>query len=338
MYNSGNERPGSISNNGYLLLITGKRLVLLTACWPIVFIPICFALFYSLHSRSAFDDDAEQTATISAAGAKVPESIILTYGLHVEAVLFLFFFAANYIAYDSRISALSGSVGYPDDTLSAMSQVSSSASLRDSKSGDNSIVENVMICGCCCCNRNSHHNSLIYWNKVSLGLGLVAAFCMGLVGSVTLTTETNLHGFAAFFMFLSGILHMLINYFRLRKFLTVDAWTLRLHQISLFVCIPFNILMYFIALVILITCDSYQCRGYIVDINSALEFSTALAILLYIYSFVEEIGPVDLMQVVSRHAHHQLPSSPVMHSSDAVSNTAHQTHLAEADPAGIKFV
>lgn len=264
----------------------GSYLVWIVVFWPCIFCPISFLLYFCFNSHHYYTEDGiHQIPTISLSGVKPPAGVVLTYGLHSEAFLLMIFFVLLYILYYHKITRASELVH----------------ELPNRESSNQNILLAIfqfLSCSFCFCSIDSYSKANLHkWNFVTLIFGLFAAFCMSIVGSVTLELNSGMHGTFAFFMFLFGILHSFFFYYHISRILPTSKKALFIHQISLFFSIPFNIFVFIMAGIIYISCDSRTCRRFYVDVSPTLEFSTVLSILLYVSRFAEEFVEIDLASI-----------------------------------------
>lgn len=284
-------------SSNQLTLITGSALVKACILWPMIFVPTCFILFFSIHSRFGFETDGiKQIPTLSVTGMFAPESIIFTYGLHLESVLLSFFFVTVYAAYRKRICSLPLSATNYDiesDEKRNDDDDNSSASMTFTA------ILKLYCCGICTPVAHRDANFLHHWNGFILLLGLIASFFMSIVGSISLSVEPTTHSVFAFFMYLSAVLHMLFMYCTISGSIGYSPKQLLLHRCCLFTCLPLNVIMMVIGGVVYASCDSYTCRKFTTDLPSALEYSTTLALLVYVYCFKEDINGVKLVDIVT---------------------------------------
>jgi hypothetical protein len=272
-----------------MLKSSGQLLSLFCAIWPIIFTPISFGLYYAYDSDNFYrESGVHQIPTISLAGSRLPSSAVLTYGLHLEAFALFLLFISIYQETNRRIE-LTERNNQPFDAIVSKSNTS----------WVERVVEYSTCLGCTCCCTQSRllPRSLLRLNRVSCALGLIAALCMSIVASIQLTANESAHGSFSFLMFMSGILHVLVYYYGVSK-----TSTLKLHptgqllrQLCIFLSIPFNICLIVIAGIVRLSCSSYSCRAFAVDIAPALEFSTVVALLFYLASFYSELQHVKLI-------------------------------------------
>lgn len=214
---------------------------------PSFFVPICLILFYTRHAATEYTFyGIRQIPTLSKTGALAPESIVFTYGLHLESVLLALAFLLKY--HKNRLKIVQLSI-----------------------SGDGANHNTVMSAGrcaywSCCCYclpRNSKDCPFLnHWNRILLSLGLVGCLCMSLVGSVSLDVDYSVHTTLAVLMFLCFILHMLLSYITVDDRLGRSAFQMWLHRWCLFVCIPMNLAAAAVSLIVFTSCGSFSCRYF----------------------------------------------------------------------------
>lgn len=138
---------------------------------------------------------------------------------------------------------------------------------------------------------------LTFWNYVLWMLGLICAFLMSLVGTVTLNVEPTVHGVIAFFMYLTAILHMILYYYTIADTMGHTDFQLNLHRACLFVCVPFNIGMLIMIGAMYVSCNNDPCMESAVDLVTALEYTTTIALVVYIYRFRADLQDIDLTAI-----------------------------------------
>jgi uncharacterized membrane protein YqjE len=260
-------------------VVCGRFLVVASFVWPFIFCIITFILFFIYHP-DATDRvrTIEQIPTISGTGQLVPESIFFTYGLHFEAALLALLFTLIYTQFKSKIAEICSS---PNQAASAVAEDSSA------EEENNWTKWGFLCCGCCftpeCRNKNAKY--LTFWNKILFGLGLSAAFFMSLTGSVTLSIQESVHTAFAAVMFVSAALHLFFFYF---------------------------ILMIIVIGVMWVYCDTHYCLAAAVDLIVVLEYTSALALLVYLFRFYEVVKDAAITACIPLSAEAKLtPSSGV---------------------------
>jgi hypothetical protein len=241
---------------------------------PSLFVPICFILFYTRHAATEYTFyGIRQIPTLSKTGALAPESIVFTYGLHLESVLLAAAFLLQYHKNSIKIVELSiGGDGANDNITSASPS-----------------------CCCCCLPRNLKDCPFLnLWNRILLSIGLVGCVCMSLVGSVSLDVNYSVHTAFAVLMFVCFILHMLLSYITVDNRLGRSAFKMWVHRCCLFVCIPMNLATAAISLIVVTSCGSFSCRYFYVNISPILEYLTVLSLLLYILQFKDDLHSMSV--------------------------------------------
>jgi hypothetical protein len=282
--------------------------------WPLIFIPISFALYFSYHSKGFYHDQGEnQVPTLSDSGSLLPSALVFTYGLHVEAILFAIFFILLYCSFEIKIHEEMQRMTHTE--LEQQVNITLPA-VPEGKEEENQTKEDEILlirlihfselftcfgCVCCCqtCSPRDEKvdvssliSSLRYWNKLSFSFGLVASISMSLVGTVPVTLQPVIHGFFAFTMFALGVLHVLVTYYGMVRRLSMVSYTVyqrSQHIFCVFLTLPFNLLLTLIAGLFFITC----CPIVTFDIFPVLEFTTTLSLLYYTSIFAP-----DLQQLV----------------------------------------
>ncbi|RYG65664.1 hypothetical protein EON64_11460, partial [archaeon] len=322
---------------------SAQCLALFCAVWPVIFCPISFGLYYAYDTDNYYREDGiHQIPTISLAGSRMPSSAVLTYGLHLEAFALVLLFVAIHLEVHRRISFLS------DLDISRLAEQQPHHISWLTRLVDYTTCLGCR-CFCACCNCcQSNKASLHLGNMVAMVLGVFAALCMSIVGSIQLVVNDFAHGTFAFVMFVSGVLHVLVFHFALEKYVTShhpshtsdnnnngnnsnganntvinnsrgnsnstsnaadlscennntqEFWRKLprvLRDLSILICIPFNILVIILAAIVSGSCSTYSCRAFVVDIGPALEFSTVIGLLAYMLSWAFELGGVELVMV-----------------------------------------
>jgi hypothetical protein len=276
------------------VICNGTLIVNLAAVWPLIFIPIDFILYFQYASGDHDDvNGVHQTPTISLTGAYLPSSPIFTYGLHLEALFIAFACFSLYLAVDNRLKAAHVS----DENVPPMKAMHLTQLDR--------IVEYFVCKSCCVCGKKELTVSqLKQSNRIALWLGLFAAFCMSIVGSVSVAISETAHSVFAFFMFLAGILQMLIFYFRLFRYLQFsdeeEAKLIPRILFCLFTAIPFNLFIILLTVIINYTCDSTACLRVVVNLVVVVEYTTIVSLLLYFQTFAKFLEDVILLEIVKK--------------------------------------
>lgn len=268
-----------------------QKLAVACTVWPLVFTPICFALYYAYDSDNYYSvEGIHQIPTISLSGSRLPSAAVLTYGLHMEAAGLLVFFLAIHAEFAQRIA---------DYAVTAIpfEHVDSESSLFGRW------VERLTCFGCssCCGCQRVSERKLSFWNSLALGCGVLTAFCMSMVGSIQVVANEAAHTAFAFLMFVGGVLHLLVFYFGMSKTLASGPQEQFLRQLALFTVLPLNLLVLLVALIVFSACGAYACRAFAVDVLCVLEFTTVAGLLLHMLSFYRELGGTEL--IVSRKGH-----------------------------------
>jgi len=256
---------------------------------PSIFLSICFILFYTRHAATEYTIyGIRQIPTLSKTGALAPESIIFTFGLHLESILLATAFLLKYHKNRIKIVQLplpTGGGEVNDNTITLTMSVSRYA---------------YWSC-CCCCLPSSFKDSsyLNHWNRILLSLGLAGCVFMSLVGSVSLDVDYSVHTALAGLMFVCFILHMLLSYVTLDDRVGRSVCQMRLHRWCLFVCIPMNLAVAAISLIVFTSCGSFSCRYFYVNISPILEYLTVLSMLLYIFRFKDDLHSMSVATLFS---------------------------------------
>lgn len=177
-------------------------------------------------------------------------------------------------------------------------------------------------CACCYCDylafddHFQHTNAsrypqlrsyLHHWNRVCLGMGLFAALCMTMVGSINLNVQSTAHSVFAFLMFAGGVGHEVFFFYHVTRHVGSvqrhSLFPIFCHQVCLVVTLPFNILIIIIIGIIYYSCGS-ACQSFVSNMFPALEFTTILFVLLYVFSFYDEFSRVAVVTTVNHHWQH----------------------------------
>jgi hypothetical protein len=254
----------------------GENTIKLLTGWLGGTMVVTFTLFYTIHAGSEFIElGVPQLPTISYTGALFPGNVLLTFALHMSAILVAYMFLAIYVAFEGKFNEISES------------QVMAKHDLF----GEYYIFY-------CCCNPSSTTvPSLRKWNKVLLWLGLSSAGLMALVGSVTLTMFDALHGALAFLMFITAIVHMFLFYLLVRRFVPMDPAIRTMHRIACASCFPVPIFMFIAVGILYANCKSYDCRSMLVSVGPVSEFINVAGLALYAYTFQDDIAGTSLVIV-----------------------------------------
>lgn len=265
-----------------VVIINGQYIVIGCIIWPIIIVIVTYSTYFSLHANELdVVRNSLQIPTISETGQLVPESIILTYGLHVEAVGLCFLFVLIYLQFQIAIDSIR------EESQSQTLLHDDLGSSQNIHTNNNNMSIYEMICLCNCWNRQCQtKKSLTIWNKVLLSLGLLSALFMSLVGSISLAVDDTVHTIFAFLTFLTATLHCLIFYYTIMYKIQTNSIDLFLHTIVLIIIIPFNIIMIIIISVMWVYCTSQICINVTVNLIPTLEYITAVALLVYIYRFL----------------------------------------------------
>ena len=297
-------------SNMLLTMLPGRYLILANVIWPSFFIPLTFLLYFLADSYELDEiRGVKQIPTISSSGALSPYSVLLTYGLHMEGILIACIFTCIYVRYREKIDGFTGKM---EIERHAKEEEEVEESGNHQKWRFRIFVIELTNCGCCCqCTKLGclsrpprSKAELHHWNWITFCFGLIASFLMTLVGSITLDLNEIAHSTFAFFMFLFGILHMYFFYYKITKILfrndETQQWRVFLHQVCIFVSFPFNIAMFILAGVVYATCSSLTCQRFSIDLLPATEFSTVIALLLYITQFYEDVKDVNILALANR--------------------------------------
>ena len=274
-----------------VVIINGRYIVIGCIIWPILIVIVTYSTYFSLHANELdVVRNSLQIPTISETGQLVPESIILTYGLHAEAVGLCFLFVLIYLQFQIAIDSIR------EESLSLTllhDDLGSSQNIHTNNNNNMSIYERIY-----CWNRQCQtKKSLTIWNKVLLSLGLLSALFMSLVGSISLAVDDTVHTIFAFLTFLTAALHCLIFYYTIMYKIQTNSIDLFLHTIVLIIIIPFNIIMIIIISVMWVYCTSQICINVTVNLIPTLEYITAIVLLVYIYRFYNIVTDTKLIVV-----------------------------------------
>jgi hypothetical protein len=271
----------------YWEVLPGPVVVIAAMVWPILVCIVTFTLFFVYHPYATDEvKSVEQIPTISGTGQLLPESVIFTYGLHLEAILVAMLFVLVYSRFDFQIRSFPA-----DESLNARVAGSLAVSGR-------SEVEKwkFFVRGCCGSTeqRATDAEYLRFWNKVLLALGLLCAFFMSLTGSVSLSVSDPAHAAFAVIMFVLATLHLVLFYFTIAEAMGQQPYQSALHKACLVVVVPFNVFMIVVLSVMWVYCTAQACIATAVDAVVVLEYTTTLAFIAYIYRFYDVVKPVSL--------------------------------------------
>jgi hypothetical protein len=281
-----------------LVLCNGTLIVNILFFWPLIFVPIDFMLYALFEMGNANHDDVNgvtQTPTVSLTGSYLPASPIFTYGFHLEAILVVFACISLYLAVDCRLKSLN----IPDTSVPPTKPMELSPFFR--------VIE-YFICKPCVDfnfgNKEFTVEQLKRSNQIALVLGLLAAFCLSMVASISLTIDEKAHTTFAGFMFGFGVLHIVIFYFRLFRYLQFsDQEVHRLIPrllLCLFIAIPCNLLILFIVGMIHLSCDSTMCLQVAANLGVTMEYIFMIALLIYFQSFSKFLEDIILVEMVKK--------------------------------------
>eukprot|EP01039_Chlorochromonas_danica_P009328 gene9330-10296_t len=283
---------------------SGQRLALFCALWPVVFIPISLWLYFAYDSSNYYiEQGVRQIPTISLSGSRLPSSAVLTYGLHLEGFSLLLFFTAIFREMQAKILRA--------QTASAST---SNSDFCANLTTFGKLVEMSTLLGCKCC-FTCAPTSLTFWNRFAFCLGIFAAFCMTIVGSIQLVANETAHGTFAFLMFIAGVLHVLVFYYALSKTCANRPIPQFMRQLSILICVPFNILVLVVAGIVFKSCPAFSCRAFAVDVIVVLEFTTVAGLLIYMASFYDDFTVVSFFNTSQ-------PSQPTVEQLEANDNAS----------------
>lgn len=298
----------------------------------LIWIPICFLVFYLNYSDERYNfDGVRQIPTISLTGNHGFGLLVFTYGLHLEAFLLFFAFTAIYIVTERKI-----------DKFCRLRN--EDVSIQSGETSMISYISSIRYLDCCTCTANKiHKKSLHQWNWIALIIGLICAVLMSFVGTVPLKVNTTVHSYCAFFMYFAGIGHMLIFYYRIKWFtdypteqihLTPEETTVtdalavslagvdtvasgcnvdgndhtgthtfsiwkgwtdrRIHGLCLFMSVPFNIILFIIFMIVKVNCSTTACYRFILDTGVAMEYLVTLCLVVYTGTFVTDLKTIKI--------------------------------------------
>lgn len=269
-----------------LQLFNFQAITIATAIWPLIFFPVCMILYFIFDANN-YDTsfDVRQIPTLSKSGSDNPSFVIFNYGLHLEAILAALVFSAIYVVYKEKIN-------------NYFQSKNSNPSDEVVETTFSSCIFNIISCGpIVCATRRDKYEliDVLRWNKIIFGCGLLGAFFMALVGSISPALDDSVHGAFAAFMFFFGILHMVFFYFHIARVICPEVIKeYFLVQCALFCILPFNLLLIILASITYGSCSSLACRSFAADISPAMEFWTAIWFLIYVLRFHRDLRPVAL--------------------------------------------
>ena len=326
------------------LISSGGFLVDFLVVWPFVFCAFSFAFFFALHPNTRDKVDGKyQIPTLSQTGRLVPESLFFTYGLHLEGFLLCLLFTYLYVHIKNKITTIQATLpitsvprcnnGSPVDDMDDHMVTIPNSSNKISRA---TIYEGIRYFFCCMCmsqqDCEANVKYLDFWNRALLGFGSVAAVSMTLVGTFTLQVSSAVHNVVAFLMFVPAVLHMILYYFALSGSMGYTPRQIFLHRLALFICVPFNLAMFIMILIMDSACESQDeaCKETPIQMIIALEYTTTIALLIYIYSFREPLNQINLLTM-------QDFVEPPVPDSDAERNGPNSAESLEANSVVIRI-
>lgn len=289
------------------VISSGGFLVDFLVIWPFIFCAFSFAFFFALHPNTRDKVDGKyQIPTLSQTGRLVPESLFFTYGLHLEGFLLCLLFTYLYVHIKNKVTTIQATLpittpprgtnsSHVDDLDDHVATVPNSSNEIPRAT----VFEGIRYFFCCMCipeqNRAANVKYLDFWNRALLGFGLVAAVSMTLVGTFTLQVSSAAHNVVAFLMFVPAVLHMILYYFAVSASIGYTLRQIYLLRAALFVCVPFNIFLFIMIVIMDSTCNNEACKETPIQMIIALEYTTTLALLAYIYSFREALQDINLL-------------------------------------------
>jgi len=284
---------------------TGGFLVDLCIAWPFIFCAFSFTLYFAIHPNSRDRVYGyRQIPTLSQTGMLVPESLFFTYGLHLEGALLALLFTFLFAHFKNKISAIDSKLEpFLPDKHNHVEEDALVESENDTPQIHHTSTTTCskgmyFLCCCCCMPKQSCKVDvpfLNFWNRLLWYLGLSCSLLMSLVGTVSLSVNTDAHGIIAFFMYLTALLHMILYYYTIADAMGYTVMQLNIHRACLFVCYPFNIFMFIMILVMYNTCNNDPCMESAVNLIVTLEYTTTLALLAYVYRFRGDLQDINLM-------------------------------------------
>ena len=186
------------------MVLSPKYLLTAFFWWPILFSITTFTLFFSLHSHKQYIiSGVRQIPTISLTGGYLPESMILTAGLHMQA--FLLFILLQFIYHRYKVKNVSCNVRdvYFESVLKY-------------RHG----VRGFFIS----CLLSSSPLSIDTWNVIGYRVGICTCLFLFLTGTVSVEEYSFVHGTFAALMFLSAIVLMIIYHLKVcRPFMNCNT-------------------------------------------------------------------------------------------------------------------
>jgi len=263
-----------------------QLIVIAAVAWPILFILVCLILYFVYDVNHYYLIlGIHQIPTLSLSGSTNPSYIIFNYGLHLESILAALVFIAVYVSYQAKIIKF------------FQSELPTAEYRNDSYLITSSRILDIISCGklVCATKKDKYELShVLKWNKITLFCGLLASIFMSLVGSISPNLDEYVHSTFAFFMFFFGILHMALFYYHISRIIYSDLKEYIFHQCCLFCTVPVNLLFCAIIIVTYATCNSYECRSFVVNFMPSMEYWTILLILMYILQFYKDLDTVVL--------------------------------------------
>ena len=259
------------------LNISGFALIITTVVLGALFFPACFALYFELHAaeETVYVFGIPQIPTLSLTGAFWPSSAIFTLFMHIYAGLSFLIFSMITEIYSARIAQ------------------SSSLSKKQKR-------------------------SLTIINRVLYYLGVVFSLFLVLTGTILISRAEIAHAIVAIIMFIAGVLHICIFTWTLgllghegadgeetetnegkntnfpqilRKYVGLRWWFT-----AFLLAVPFNVIALLVGFAVGMTCGktSEKCRALGVQMVVVVEYTTAIALFLYVVGFlyVPEMGTI----------------------------------------------
>jgi hypothetical protein len=261
----------------------GDVIILATALTPLVFCIIQFAIFLSIHRDKMYSSggaNVKQIPTISRSGAFRPESIFFTLSTHIEAFLLLLALNCIYHIYERKCQL------HVNTTYFQEIQQDESSFRR----------------GMSWFFLSSNVEAVRFWNKFAYCLGVFSCLCLLVVGSVSSGYYAMVHTTFAYLVFLSAVLLTFILHLKVcRPFMTNNyeqVWLTRLQYYCFTLLIVVCVALLIISAIIAATCNNNYCRFYNEDVDTILEYVTAVALLLFILSFYYEMKAVSVSTVL----------------------------------------
>lgn len=125
---------------------------------------------------------------------------------------------------------------------------------------------------------------------MQIWFGMLCAVSMILTGSFDVYYQEIAHNVFAVLTFVFGVLHEVVFYMIFTDLLSVFSTHLWMMRVSLIMLVPINVLLLISIGTVVATCQTTTCIRFVLDGPVAIEYSTVLALLLYLYGYAYLFG------------------------------------------------